>query len=73
MSNDILRWRDGTWGERAQLLVIHFVLWGVVFPAMLLGGMLLFGAIIDGAAEYKTELSRCQKRAATPYEYHKCK
>ncbi len=57
------RWQENVlaWG-----LGIVFILLG--FLAM----MWMFGSAIEGIAEYKTELSRCQKQAVTPYEYHRC-
>lgn len=45
----------------------------VFVPAGFIGAMMVFGMMVDGMAEYKTELSRCQKHADTPYEYHQCR
>ena len=66
-------WGDATLGERLLMVAGHIFLWGVVLPAMLIGALFLFGMMADGVTERATELSRCQKHAPTPYEYHKCR
>lgn len=46
---------------------------GCIGIAFAFGGLVVLGMLIDRAAQYNTELDRCQKRAATPYEYHQCR
>jgi hypothetical protein len=71
--NDMPMWRDATWKERIGLVALWSFMWGIIFPAMALGGLFVVGTMVEGYTVYKTELSRCQKHAATPYEYHQCR
>lgn len=70
---DLPPWRIATWRERAQLASLWFFIWGVVFPGMLVGTLLLLGTIGEGLTRHASELSRCQKHAETPYDYHQCR
>lgn len=51
----------------------RILLWGVVLPAMFVGGLVAFGMMIEGATERRENLDICQKHAETPYEYHQCR
>ncbi len=70
---DFPAWRTANWRQRAFLIVLNGVLWGVVFPAMVIGALIVLGMIIEGATERRENLDACQKRAETPYEYHQCR
>lgn len=41
-------------------------------PVLFFGGLYLFAVATDNLVTQKTERDICQKRAATPYEYHQC-
>lgn len=71
--DDYPAWADATLGERAQMVAVQMLVWGVVFPAMLVGTLFFFGMMADGVTERATELSRCRKQAETPNEYHQCR
>ncbi len=53
--------------------ILNGVLWGVILPAMFVGGMAVFGMMIEGATERRENLAACQKHADTPHEYHQCR
>src|SRR3989304_4367171 len=53
--------------------VVVVVLTIPVILVSLVSVMAIIGMVIEGVAQHATELSRCQKRATTPYGYHQCK
>lgn len=71
--NQELRWETATWLNRVWLVVMWSVMWGVVFPMMIFGGLTVIAIIIEGIGEQQDNLRRCQKHAVTPSEYHLCR
>lgn len=65
-------WRIARWNERLSIIFFWFVMWGVIFPAMMFGGLWVIGGVVEGITTYNVERERCQKRAETPYEYAQC-
>ena len=45
---------------------------GPLVCAGVFGILWMFGMMMEGHAQYRTDLDRCQRQAATPYEYHQC-
>ena len=72
MSDRELRWRGGTIGDRLWILAIILIVWGVVFPAMLIAAVLFLGSAFEAVVEHSNMIERCKKKAITPYEYHRC-
>ena len=67
------RFRDCTWIECGQKLLLYFILWGVIGPAMLIGGLMLIGMMVDGISQYNVERDRCLKQATNGYEIKQCR
>lgn len=65
-------WRIAYWYERLGILFFWFVMWGVIFPAVAVGGLLVVGSALDGYARLSAEKAACQHRAEKPYDYHRC-
>ena len=61
-------WHVANWLERLGIVFFHGIMWGGVFPAMLIGGVLLFGTVMDGVSRYKSEHDRCLKNATNGYD-----
>ncbi len=70
---DFPAWRTANWRQRTLLIVLNGVLWGIVFPAMVVGALVVLGMTIDGVSERRENLAACQKHAETPFEYHQCR
>lgn len=66
-------WRIANWKERAGIVCFQFVMWGVIFPTLLIVAAIIFGAIMDGVTRYNTEHDRCLKRATNGYEIRACR
>ena len=66
-------WSIATWGERATLLALWFVSWGVIFPAMIVGFLFLVGRLDDANVSHHVEHDRCMKQATTGYEIERCR
>ena len=58
--------------KRWQELTLRIALWVTVFPAMLIGLLLLVGMMIDGYAQYDEQHDRCLKHATNGYEIREC-
>ena len=55
--------------ERIAVIVLGIVM----MPPMFVGAVALIGMTLDSVVATKIELERCQKRADTPYQYHRCR
>lgn len=71
--NNTIPWRGASWSQRLRLCALWLLLWGVAFPALLIGGLWLLGAVMDGVSRHKTEHDRCLKRATNGYEIKQCR
>ncbi len=61
-------WHVANWRERAGIVLFHVIMWGGVFPAMLISGLLLIGALGEGVSHHNAEHDRCLKHAINGYE-----
>jgi len=66
-------WRIATWGERAGIVLFHAIMWGGVFPAMLIGGLFVLGTMADGISRHNAEHDRCLKHATNGFEIKQCR
>lgn len=66
-------WHVANWRERAGILFFYGLMWGVVFPAMLFGGLWVIGSTIDGIGQHNAEHDRCLKHATNGYEIRECR
>lgn len=66
-------WHVANWRERIGIVLFYAVGWGVVFPAMLVGMLMLVGMIGEGITQHKTEHDRCLKQATNGYEIKQCR
>jgi len=66
-------WSWATWRERAVIVLLNIIAWGVVFPAMFIGAIWMFGMMIDGVAQRSEEHDRCMKHATNGYEIERCR
>lgn len=71
--NPMMPWAVANWRERIGICIFYFIVWGVLFPAMIVGALLIIGYVIDGVEQRGSQLRSCQKHAVTPYEYHECR
>jgi len=65
-------WRDANWRERIGLATFYFGMWGIAFPTMCIGALMLLGLLIDGFEQRSTEHDRCLKQATNGYEIKQC-
>lgn len=65
-------WHVATWRERLGIIFFHGVMWGIVFPAMLIGGLALIGGTLDGIAMSSAAHDSCLKHATNGYEIRAC-
>lgn len=65
-------WHIATGWERLGA-VCWWLVMAVLGSIMFLGAIVAFGMMIEGIADYRTELDRCRRQADTPYEYHLCR
>lgn len=57
------------WLETILLVVV----WVTVFPAMVLGGLMFLGLMVDSYSDYRIERDRCFKNATNGYEMKQCR
>ena len=69
----LMPWHVANWHERLGIMFFYAVGWGVVFPAMLIGGLWLLGSIGVGVGRYNEEHDRCLKNATNGYEIRECR
>jgi hypothetical protein len=65
-------WRVANWKERLGIVFFYGFMWGIVFPGMFVGALLVFGMMIDGHDRYHEEHDRCMKHAHSGYEIEQC-
>ncbi len=72
-SVDYRDWKSANWKQRAFMVVLFGIGYGIVVPAMFVGALVVLGMMVEGVSESRMNLERCQKHAETPYEYHQCR
>ena len=65
-------WHVANWRERTGIVLFNATMWGVVFPAMLVAGLLVFGSMMEGIGRYNAEHDRCLKQAHNGYDIREC-
>jgi hypothetical protein len=65
-------WHVANWRERMGIALFYGVMWGAVFPAMLIGGLMLIGMVLDGWAVGSAAHDACLKHATNGYEIRAC-
>lgn len=65
-------WHVANWRERLGIAVFYSLMWGGVFPAMIIGALLLLGRFDDANVAYHIQHDRCLKQATNGYEIQKC-
>lgn len=63
---------DRTWRDHLEAIGLG-VIGGPIVCAGLAGALTVLGMMGDSYAQYRTELDRCKRQAATPHEYHQCR
>lgn len=65
---DVFPDRDLPWYARVLGAFAGVVLGIAMFTVIILA----VGLTVDRITEHRTEIESCQKRALTPYDYHRC-
>lgn len=65
-------WHVATWRERCGIVFFHAIMWGVVFPAMLIGALWLLGTLADGFVKHKADYEQCLQQATNGLEIKRC-
>src|ERR1700676_1325552 len=65
-------WHVARWRERVGIILFWGIIWCGVFPAMLIGGLMLMGIVIDGMERYDVQHDSCLKHATNGYEIKEC-
>lgn len=66
-------WGVAYWHERLGIVFFHAVMWGIVFPAMFVGILYVFGLMVEGIGQRNAEHDRCLKNATNGYEIRQCR
>ena len=61
-----------TWRERLGIVFFNGVMWGILFPVMLIGGLALVGGVLDGISAGSAAHDSCLKHATNGYEIRAC-
>lgn len=69
----LMPWHVANWRERVGIVIFQGIMWGGVFPAILIGGVLLIGSIGEGLSIQNAEHDRCLKHATNGYEIRQCR
>lgn len=66
-------WRIAHWNERLGICLFYGIMWGAVFPALLIGGLYVLGTMGEGITRYNVEHDRCLKHANNGYDIRQCR
>lgn len=72
-NNPMLPWDQMTWRQRVSASVFWGIMWGAIFPTMLIAMLVVIGMMIEGIATQSEQLDRCKRQAVTPHQYHGCR
>lgn len=68
----MMPWRDLTWGERFETVVVWIISFAVGFAAFF-GAIILLGSAVDNISKHKSERNSCLQRATNGLEIEECR